>query len=157
MACRFELQFGVRTNLLRLSLLSCVLLLGGGLTVLVGVQTMFSRDRSVAVDAAPILFDIFQWIALALTSFALLTSIGGYAFKRGKAASVALLLSVGASAFVSFYVMPKMDHLQAIGESGSDAFKSLHGQSMIAVLGLLGGALVATVLMGTLMTSKTRT
>lgn len=139
----------MRNLVLRLCLLLVGLLLGGGVMLLVGVQAMFTKNRDVAVEAAPILFDVFQYVAIGLSGLALLGLL--FCFKvRGmgvKFAAFLMLIATGAAGYLVGYIMPTMDRLRATGESGSDAFKNLHGQSMIVYLALLGASLLAFVML----------
>ena len=113
--------------------------LGGIVHLLIAIQSLFSENRSLGSNAGPTLFGVFQWYGLGL---GIVTAIAAW---LGKAKAVGLLAIVGivAAALLPIWIMPAM----ASAEAGSEAFKRLHGLSMIVYLVEFAGAAAATLLL----------
>ena len=143
----------MRRTALVLATLATALWLGGIVFLLVGVQALFAGDRDLAVRAAPVLFDVFQWYGLGLAALALLAAaaaiVGGRATRLWVAVGM-LLAGAAAAALLPAWIMPAMADLQAAGETGGDAFKRLHGASMLIYLACAASALTALLLLVTL-------
>jgi hypothetical protein len=129
-----------------LAALAWALWFGGLMTLFVSVQSMFARDRAVAVDAAPMLFAAFERYQLLLAAIAIVSTFGWWLTVRSRRViAVALLLALAVLGAVasSTLVTPRLERLRLAGESGSPAFLSLHGQSMMLYVGEAAALLVA--------------
>jgi hypothetical protein len=129
-----------------LAALAWALWFGGLMTLFVSVQSMFARDRAVAVDAAPMLFAAFERYQLLLAAIAIVSTFGWWLTVRSRRViAVALLLALAVLGAVasSTLVTPRLERLRLAGESGSPAFRSLHGQSMMLYVGEAAALLVA--------------
>lgn len=123
----------MKTALLALLSVAVALWLGGLIALFIFAQALFAEDRALAVRAAPVLFDVFAPYQLILAGVALLASIGWWATARGRAAAWAVglvALATAGAAVVGFYIVPRMEAIRLAGDSGSAAFKGLHGASM---------------------------
>ena len=118
--------------------LTVALWLGGLVALFSFAQALFSADRALAVRAAPVLFDVFAPYQLILAGVGLVAGGAWWgATRRRSAAGAVGLLAVAAAgaAVVGFLIVPRMEAIRLAGESGSDAFKQLHGASMAVFLG----------------------
>lgn len=117
---------------------------GGMITLFISVQVLFKTDRTLAVQAAPLLFGAFGKYQIALGILAVAASIA--ARFRPWIAGLFLVATILAIVHLLAVETP-MELLRADGLSGTDRFKKLHGVSMMiyvsqAALLLVTGALI---------------
>lgn len=128
---------------------------GGLIALFLFVQTLFKDfrgDRAVAVQTAPHLFLVFQKYQLILGAAGLLLSAIAWLWRRSAAriAVFALFALASAGAIVSpLAITPKMERLRAAGESHTEQFMKLHGESMLVYLAETAALLVAGMVMPT--------
>ena len=103
--------------------------LGGIVALLMLVQHLFKHDRAIAVQAAPVMFVLFEKYQIGLAAIA----IGTLLLARQRhwrftliPISLAAALAVASAAMLT----PRIEHLRQAGQSGTPAFRSLHGASM---------------------------
>lgn len=138
---------GIAYRVLRLS---WALWLGGLITLFISVNVLFTRDHSLAVQTAPLMFHAFERYQLILGAVSILGAAALYISTRSpRLGFVFILLAIASigTAISPIYISPKMNALQAEGLSGGSEFKKLHGQSMIvyvteAAALALGGVLL---------------
>jgi hypothetical protein len=115
---------------------------GGIVTLMVGVSAIFGEygagQRQAAGRATAAMFRAFGMYELAFAAAALV----GAAFVRLKWPSmprtmlfVLLALSAALAAYTTGVVTPKIEAMRVAQETQSDAFKKLHGQSMVLFAG----------------------
>ena len=134
MAARAAYHAGMRYLISLVMLLAWGIWLGGTLALFLFVRTLFTQDRSVAIEAAPRMFAIFERVQLGFAAAGVLASIGVVALARRKSAGTVLvmvLLASMAAAAQSTLVSPKMHALRVAGNSDSPEFRRLHGSSMM--------------------------
>ena len=119
------------------AVLAASLWVGGIVHLLIAVQSLFGESRSLGADAGPVLFGVFQWYGLGL---GVVTVVAAW-FGKAKVAAILALVGVVAAALLPVWIMPAI----ATAEAGSDAFKRLHGLSMVVYLVEMTGALAALV------------
>lgn len=116
------------------TVLSAALWLGGLLALFLFVQTLFAKDRPLAAEAAPILFNIFERYQMVLAGIAILATVGWRSFSRQWLTWIILgllaLATIGAIAG-PLAITGQMEALRAQGLSGTADFRRLHGYSMI--------------------------
>ena len=125
--------------------------LGGMVALIVFVQTLFVRNRPVALEAAPMLFVAFERVQLVLAAAAVVGTFCWWLLTRRRAVMVlfALLAISGAIAAMSTTLnTAPMEVLRARGMRESAEFKRLHRRSttmyMAEMVLLLGaGAILA--------------
>lgn len=108
--------------------------LGGLIALFLFVQTLFARNRPLAVQAAPVLFLAFERYELFLGALALVATIGWRLAVPSRALTLLLVMLVLAAAGAivsSITITGPMEQLRAIGQSDSAEFKRLHGYSMM--------------------------
>ena len=114
--------------------LAWALWLGGLIALFVFVQTLFTNDRAVAVQAAPQLFLVFQKYHLILAAVALIATVGWRISTSSRAVLVLfILLAIAAccGVAVALWIIGPMEELRRNGLSSSPEFKRLHGRSMM--------------------------
>ena len=128
------------------TMLSVALWLGGLLALFIFVQTLFTKSRPLAAEAAPVLFNTFERYQLVLAATAVVATIGWRILSRQWLIWIILALlalaTIGAIAGPLAITGP-MEALRAQGLSGTADFRRLHGYSMIVYVGqtiLLAGA-----------------
>ena len=142
----------MKTALFALLSVTVALWLGGLASLFLFAQSLFNADRALAVRAAPVLFDVFAPYQGLLAVVAVLTAGAWWAAARQPAAGwTAGLIAVAAlgAAAVALYIVPRMEAIRLAGESGSDAFKRLHGASMAVFLAESVALLIVAVLLAT--------
>src|SRR5579872_389465 len=111
----------------------------GGLGALFLFATrLFNEDRETAIKAAPIMFLVFERYQLLLAAAALLGVVGWRI--GGGSIRVTVLFSLLAIAAIPTALNPilitsRMEQLRLQGQSSSEQFKKLHGNSMIVYSG----------------------
>lgn len=125
--------------------------LGGMVALVVFVQTLFARNRTIALDAAPMLFIAFERVQLILAAAAIVGTFCWWMLTRRRAVMglFALFAVSGAIAAMSTTLnTTPMEQLRAQGLRESPAFKRLHRRStsmylaeMVLLLG--AGAILA--------------
>ena len=131
--------------------LAWALWLGGMVALVVFVQTLFARSRTVALDAAPLLFVAFERVQLLLALAAVVGTFCWWLLARRRALLVlfGLLAVSGAIAAMSTTLnTAPMEQLRAQGLRESADFKRLHRRSTKMymaemVLLLAAGAILA--------------
>jgi hypothetical protein len=117
-----------------IALIAWSLWFGALIALFIFVQTLFSNNREVAVEAAPQLFVVFQKYHLILAAIALMSTVAWRIVAPSKSALVMFIL-LGLAACcgvaVSLWIIGPMNSLRESGLSGSDEFKRLHGRSMM--------------------------
>ncbi len=129
---------------------------GGLLALFIFVQSMFTSNRDVAVQAAPMLFLVFQKYHLVLAAVALVMTVAWRAIAPSRAVLVLfVMLSIAACAgvAVALWILGPMEELRRDGMGGSPEFKRLHGRSMMlyvtqAAALLVGGISLVLALRG---------
>ena len=115
--------------------LSLALWLGGLVALFLFVSAMFKHDRTVAIQAAPVLFEVFAMYQLGVGFIGLLGLLIWRTTVRSSLVSsiiVLFALSLGCAAYVTFSIIPEMTGIRETGQAGdSPRFKALHGRSMI--------------------------
>lgn len=108
--------------------------LGGLMTLFLSVQSLFARDRAVAMSANPILFDLFERYQLGLALVALAVAALLMVLVRSRLVLALLVLlalaTVGAGAS-SAVVTPRIQELTRQQQTATPEFRRLHGQSMM--------------------------
>jgi hypothetical protein len=127
--------------------------LGGMIFLFISVQTLFSRfprsTTSVAVQAAPELFGVFEKYQLVLAAVALTAAFAWYVAARARwIIAIFVLLAIAAVGAVVSYTLitPRIEQLRLAGQSGSPRFARLHARSMqcyVTQAALLMGATLA--------------
>jgi hypothetical protein len=136
--------------------LTWALWFGALIALFVFVQTLFSNDRDIAVEAAPQLFMAFQKYHLILASIALMCAVAWRISAPSKPAlAIFILLGLAAccGVAVSLWIIGPMNALRESGLGGSDEFKRLHGRSMLLFFGqafflLISGCLLPVAIRG---------
>lgn len=108
--------------------------LGGSIALFLFVQTMFRNDRAIAVNAAPMLFRVFESYQLVLLLIAMFSLIAWRLMVCSKAKKwiMALLIVAGICAVVQTAVVSnRMRAILAAGQSAEGEFRRLHGYSMM--------------------------
>jgi putative Mn2+ efflux pump MntP len=135
-------------------MISWALWIGGIVAVLVGVTAIFGEfpgeQRATAGRAAAAVFRNFSFYELIVAAVALVTAVALRLMRPGYSrTSLFILLALAAlmAAISAGIVTPRIDTLRLEGQSHSDAFKKLHGISMMlfsgrALLLLAGGFLL---------------
>jgi hypothetical protein len=138
---------GIAYRLLRLS---WALWLGGLIALFIFVNVLFRRERSVAVQAAPMMFHAFEKYQLILGAVALVGAAALFMVTRsvrlGLVFSLLAVASIGAVVSPVF-ITAKMEALRAEGMAGGSEFKKLHGRSMMVYVGDAAVLALAGVLM----------
>jgi hypothetical protein len=127
----------MRSLVVVLSLLAWALWFGGLVALFVFVPALFRTDRDIAVQAAPIIFIVFQKYQLILACVTLVAAVAWRICSPGRllvAGFVLLALATFAGVGVSIGIIPRMNELRVLGESSSPEFKKLHGVSMALYL-----------------------
>lgn len=130
--------------------LSLALWLGGCIALFLFVQTLFTEDRSIAIQAAPRMFLVFAKYQLLVAAVALISTVAWRIATGSRwVAAIFVLLAFAtlAAAMNGAIITPKMEAIRLAGESGSDEFKKYHGISMIIYVAQTGVLLVATILL----------
>lgn len=137
--------------------LAWALWFGGVVTLFIAVSSIFKTfhpDRALAGTAAAGVFHAFERYQLALAAVAVVAAVlwrltGGRRPGAGIKTAVAALLALAAVAALveSFHVAPQIERLRVEKRTAEDAFKNLHGASMIlytsgAAVLLVAGLLV---------------
>lgn len=124
--------------------------LGGMVALILFVQSLFARDRTVALEAAPMLFVTFERVQLLLAAAACVGTFCWWVLARRRAVIVlfALFAVAGAIAALSTTLnTTPMEQLRAQGLRESPQFKALHQRStsmylVNLVLLLAAGAII---------------
>jgi len=115
--------------------LSMCLWLGGLIALFLFVSALFKHDRTVAIQGAPILFDVFAMYQIIVGLVGLIALLVWRSMVRSLAMTAMIVLfalSLGSTAYVTFSIIPEMTSIRVAGQSGdSPRFKQLHGQSMM--------------------------
>ena len=127
---------------------------GGLMALFLFVQTMFDRSRTVAVDAAPMLFLAFEKYQLALAAVAVLATFAWWVTTRsGRVLAFGLCLALAVLGAVASptLITPRLERLRLTGQSDTPEFRALHGRSMMiyvceAAVLLIGGIILPVAL-----------
>jgi hypothetical protein len=115
--------------------ISTCLWLGGLVALFLFVGALFKHDRTVAIQSAPVLFDVFAKYQLVVGLVGLIALMVWRSIVRSSwisAIAVLFALSLVSAAYVTFSIIPEMEAIRLAGQSGdSPRFKQLHGRSMI--------------------------
>jgi Domain of unknown function (DUF4149) len=115
-----------------LTLLAWALWLGGLITLFICVITLFSHNRTLAVDSAPVLFVNFERYQLILAAVALTCTVVWRVMSKNLVLNLVFLLlclsSLGAIAS-PLYFSKQMERLREEGKTNSPKFEALHRQS----------------------------
>ncbi len=125
--------------------------LGGMVALVVFVQTLFARNRAIALDAAPMLFVAFERVQLILAAAAIVGTFCWWLLTRRRAMMVLFTLfaiSGAIAAMSTTFNTGPMERLRARGLRESPEFQRLHRRStrmyMAEMLMLLAvGAIIA--------------
>jgi hypothetical protein len=115
--------------------ISLSLWLGGLIALFTFVSALFKHDRTIAIQAAPMLFDVFAMFQLIIGLIGLIALFFWRSIVRPFALNAMIVLfalSLASAAYVTFSIIPEMTAIREAGQSGdSPRFKQLHGRSMI--------------------------
>lgn len=121
--------------------------LGGLVSLLLAVTTLFRADRDAAIDLAPRLFKTFEPVLLASLATALLATLAWrllVSCSKPRKVLLALLLSAAGPAVISIaFVTPRIDALRLEGRRDTPEFRELHGFSNVLYLAQITLALSA--------------
>jgi hypothetical protein len=121
--------------------------LGGlGALFLIAIQ-LFSTDRDLGIQAAPIIFQVFEKYQILLAAAALIATAAWRIASGSIRVTVLfcfLALAAAAAALEPLALTRPMERLRLTGQTDSPQFKKLHGESMAVYLGetvvlLIGG------------------
>lgn len=120
---------------------------GGIIALFLFVSTMFRESRPIAVDAAPMLFHVFEHYQLLLAAFALVCLVLWRVLVPARSIMIVftfMALAAVMAVLSTTLVTPRMETLRRQGQSTSPEFRQLHGRSMLfytaeAALLLLAG------------------
>jgi hypothetical protein len=116
------------------AVLTWALWFGGLMALFIFVQTLFREDRSIALEAAPRMFSLFEKYQLALAAAALIaTLVWRIVVRRAIISAIFFLFAVATLGAVAgpVFISGEMQKLRAAGQSSGARFHKLHGQSMI--------------------------
>jgi hypothetical protein len=128
----------MRTVAAMISTICWALWFGGLVALFIFVQMLFREDRSVAVEAAPRMFALFEKYQLILAAAALVSTILWRIVARQTIVSwVFFLLALATLGAVAepIFISGEMQKLRLEGQSSGARFKKLHGQSMLIYVG----------------------
>jgi hypothetical protein len=115
--------------------LALCLWLGGLIALFTFVSALFKHDRTIAVQAAPVLFDAFTVVQLFVAPIGLIALLAWRTVVRSRRVSALIVLfglCLASAAYVTLAIIPEMTSIRQAGQSGdSSRFKQLHGRSMI--------------------------
>lgn len=135
----------MRTMIWLLTTFVWALWFGGMIMLFVFVIHLFKADRTVATEAAPVLFATFDRVQLVLGAIGLAGAVVLGFVSRSKAPYVVsftfVLAAIGALVLHSHHI-PRMEAMRLSGHSDSTEFKQLHGQSSAIFTGEAGVLLV---------------
>ncbi len=130
---------------------------GGMVALILFVQTLFARDREIALEAAPMLFVSFERVQLLFAAAACVGTFCWWVLTRRRAVIVlfALFAIAGAMAALSTTLnTTPMEQLRAQGMRESPEFQALHKRStsmylvnlvlLLAAGAILSGAMSST-------------
>jgi hypothetical protein len=112
--------------------LAWALWFGGIVALVLFVQTLFARNRTIALDAAPMLFVSFERVQLLFAAAACVGTFCWWVLTRRRAVMVlfALFAVAAATAALSTTLNTNpMERLRAEGRRESPEFKALHRRS----------------------------
>lgn len=137
----------MRKLLLVVVILGWALWLGGMVALLMFVTQLFKASRTVAFDAAPVLFRTFANYQLLIGTIACAGGTVLAMLTRRKVYALMTLLMLGAlaSAILIRGWTGRMDALRHAGQSAGAEFKSLHAKSSIGYTTSAGLLLIAGV------------
>ena len=135
--------------------------LGGLVALFLFVGALFGHDRTIAIQAAPPLFNVFAKYQLLVGLIGLIALFfwqASYARTPWTIVIMALLaLSLALAAYVTFSVIPEMEAIRIAGQSGdSPRFKTLHGRSMIFYSSQTIAMLLAAMMLPSAITASAR-
>jgi hypothetical protein len=119
---------------------------GGMVALVLFVQTLFAGNRSVAVEAAPMLFVAFGRVQLLLGACALIGTFAWWVLTRRRGVMTLFVLfaiSAALAAASLMLVVAPMERLREQGRRESPEFKRLHGASTSLYMGEMVLLLVA--------------
>lgn len=118
--------------------LSLAVWLGGLISLLLAVTTLFRADRAAAIDLAPRLFNTFEPVLLAALAVAIVATIAWrllVSCSKPKKVLLALLLAAAGPAVLSIaQVTPRIDELRIEDRRDTPEFRKLHGFSNVLYL-----------------------
>jgi len=105
---------------------------GGLISIFIFVPTLFRWNRDMAIQTAPHLFAAFEPYQICLAIIAVLSTIAWkLAARRGLIAILALFVLATIGATIShLFLTSRMQDLLASGNTQSEEFRQLHGESM---------------------------
>ena len=115
-----------------LSLVAWALWLGGLITLFLCVITLFTHNRSLAVDVAPQLFVNFERYQLIVAAVALTTTVLWRVLSKNLMVNwIFLLLCLSSLGAITspLYFSKQMEMLRQEGKTNSPTFEALHRQS----------------------------
>lgn len=133
-----------------LTTLAWALWFGGAMTLMILVIHLFRTDRSVAIQAAPMMFVQFAKYQVILAAAALLFSAVWRLIEPRAILTTIFVLFAGsaiATVLIAAVITPRMETLRIAGQTHTAQYAKLHGESGIAysadaVLLLLAGLLL---------------
>lgn len=118
--------------------LSLSIWLGGLVSLLLAVTTLFRADRAAAIDLAPRLFNTFEPVLLGTLALAIAATVAWrllVSCSKSKKLLLALLLAAAGPAVISIaHVTPRIDELRMEGRRDTPEFRKLHGFSNVLYL-----------------------
>lgn len=110
--------------------LACALWLGGLVSLFIFVVTLFHNDHALGVQAAPQLFEAFEIYQFFLAAAAIVFT---FLCKRKVVAAILILAAI--CTFVThFGLTPKILEMAHLGQTHTDEFGRVHGESMIVYM-----------------------
>ncbi len=127
---------------------------GGNIALFLFVSSLFRQNRSLAIDAAPVLFITFERYHLLLAGASVVLSGAWLARDRSRATTalfVLLILGGLAAAGSAAFITPRIMQLRHLHQTDTAEFKRMHGLSMMiysgeAVVLLIAGVVLSAVM-----------
>src|SRR5687767_3591883 len=131
----------MRMILAMVTMVAWALWFGGSVAMFLFVQALFRNNRSVAIEAAPMIFRTFAIYQIVLAGVAV---IGAGAWrsptKRAALTVVVWLLALASVGVVTTgaLITPRMERMRMQGQSSAPEFRKMHGMSMVVYLSQTG-------------------
>ena len=118
-----------------LALIAWALWLGGLVALFIFVQRLFAPEsRSIALEAAPRMFLVFEKYQLILAGISLLATFGWrlrHPSRRLGALFLLLALTTCGAATSAGLITPRLEALRLADQTHTPQFRRLHGESMM--------------------------
>lgn len=152
----------MRSTLTIIFCAALTLWLGGLVALFIFVQAMFNANRNVAVEAAPMLFNVFEKYQLILFAIAMVSVIAWRLIigcSTAKRWIIVMVILAGSLAIVqTAFVSSRMTAIRDAGQSGDGEFRAefrrLHGYSMILYVSQTALLVIAACLLPTAISAE---